>query len=133
MSREGQVYVGKLNERLRERDLEETFAKYGKINRVSLKVGFGFVVSIAIISIYHFLLSSIVLLIVIQNQQQIYFTQEFDDARDADDAIRALDGKELEGNRIIVERSTGGRRNEKDRGRVDRGRGRYLTHLVVGH
>lgn len=42
--------------------------------------------------------------------------QEYDDERDADDAIRAMDGIELDGARIIVEASHGGRDGERRRG-----------------
>ena len=38
------VYVGKLSDKTRERDLEELFQKYGKVANVSIKVGYGFVV-----------------------------------------------------------------------------------------
>lgn len=41
------------------------------------------------------------------------FVQEYDDERDADDAIRAMDGNELDGARIVVEASHGGR--DRDR------------------
>jgi RNA recognition motif-containing protein len=36
---------------------------------------------------------------------------EFDDERDAEDAIRGLDGIELDGSHIIVESSHGGRKS----------------------
>jgi len=88
------VYVGKISEKTRERDLEDFFAKYGKITNLSLKYGYGFV--------------------------------EFDDERDAAEAVRSLDGRELDGNRLVVELSRGGgaRRDRGDRGdRGDRDRG----------
>lgn len=37
-------------------------------------------------------------------------SQEYDDERDAEDAIKALDGTELDGARIIVEQCHGGRK-----------------------
>ncbi len=39
--------------------------------------------------------------------------KEFDDERDADDAIRAMDGTDLDGARIIVELSHGGRDGDR--------------------
>jgi len=86
------VYVGKISDKTRERDLQEIFEKYGKVTNISLKVGYGFV--------------------------------EFDDPRDADDAVRKLDGSELDGSRLVVEHSRGGSgsRGGRDdyRGRGDR-------------
>lgn len=55
------VYVGRLSNRTRERDLEDTFGKYGRITRVDMKYGYAFV--------------------------------EFSDNRDAEDAVRDLDGR----------------------------------------
>jgi len=85
------VYVGKISDKTRERDLQELFEKYGKVSNVSLKVGFGFV--------------------------------EFDDPRDADDAVRKLDGYDLDGSRIMVEHSRGGSANRRDDSSSYRGRG----------
>jgi len=46
--------------------------------------------------------------------------QEYDDYRDADDAVYELNGKDMGGERIIVEHARGGDRDSRDRGR-DRG------------
>lgn len=54
----------------------------------------------------------------------MFSVQEFDDPRDAEDAVSALDGHELHGERLIVEFSKGG-------GRSDRSRRRYYTHLFL--
>lgn len=69
------VFVGGLTYRVRERDIEKFFRKYGKIKEVAMKNGFAFV--------------------------------EFDDYRDADDAVYELNGKELLGERVSVERARG--------------------------
>lgn len=61
------VFVGGLTYRVRERDIEKFFRKYGRIKEVAMKNGFAFV--------------------------------EFDDYRDADDAVYELNGKELLGER----------------------------------
>ncbi|KAJ8955499.1 hypothetical protein NQ318_003602 [Aromia moschata] len=63
------VFVGGLTYKVRERDIEKFFRKYGRIKEVAMKNGFAFV--------------------------------EFDDHRDADDAIYELSGRDLLGeNRI---------------------------------
>ncbi|XP_054270171.1 serine-arginine protein 55 isoform X4 [Macrosteles quadrilineatus] len=69
------VFVGGLTYRVRERDLERFFRKYGRVKEVAMKNGFAFV--------------------------------EFDDHRDADDAVYELNGKELLGERVIVEYARG--------------------------
>eukprot|EP01098_Paradermamoeba_levis_P011816 TRINITY_DN5088_c0_g1_i2.p1 TRINITY_DN5088_c0_g1~~TRINITY_DN5088_c0_g1_i2.p1 ORF type:complete len:208 (+),score=55.52 TRINITY_DN5088_c0_g1_i2:81-704(+) len=79
------VYVGKVSNRTRKRDLEDLFIKYGRILSCDLKYNYAFV--------------------------------EFDDPRDAEDAVRELDGVQLDGSSLIVEFSKGGR----DRGGRDRG------------
>ncbi|CAK9236381.1 unnamed protein product [Sphagnum troendelagicum] len=65
------LYVGGLSTRTRSRDLEDVFAKYGRIRDVDVKHDFAFV--------------------------------EFSDSRDADDARHYLNGKDFDGNRLIVE------------------------------
>lgn len=42
------VFVGGLTYRVRERDIEKFFRKYGRIKEVAMKNGFAFVVSIII-------------------------------------------------------------------------------------
>eukprot|EP01120_Amphizonella_sp_Union-15-10_P008076 TRINITY_DN282_c0_g1_i3.p1 TRINITY_DN282_c0_g1~~TRINITY_DN282_c0_g1_i3.p1 ORF type:complete len:238 (-),score=39.57 TRINITY_DN282_c0_g1_i3:137-850(-) len=71
------IYVGKLSRRISERDLEDSFGRYGRIERINLKHGYAFV--------------------------------DFEDRRDAEDAVRGLDGTSLDGDKIIVEFSHGGR------------------------
>eukprot|EP01101_Sappina_pedata_P005754 TRINITY_DN2710_c0_g1_i2.p1 TRINITY_DN2710_c0_g1~~TRINITY_DN2710_c0_g1_i2.p1 ORF type:complete len:341 (+),score=95.47 TRINITY_DN2710_c0_g1_i2:23-1024(+) len=92
------VYIGRLANRTRERDIDDTFSRYGRINSVDLKIGFAFV--------------------------------EFDDSRDAEDAIRSMDGRDFDGSRIIVEyskpedRRRRGRSSSRSRSR-SRSRDRY--------
>ncbi|XP_074036959.1 serine-arginine protein 55 [Leptinotarsa decemlineata] len=86
------VFVGGLTHKIRERDLEKFFKKYGRIKEVSMKNGYAFV--------------------------------EFDDHRDADDACYELNGKDLMGERITVERARGTPRgSDQWRGRDGGGRG----------
>lgn len=42
------VFIGRLSNSARERDVERFFKGYGKIMEVVLKTGFGFVVSVTI-------------------------------------------------------------------------------------
>eukprot|EP01120_Amphizonella_sp_Union-15-10_P008074 TRINITY_DN282_c0_g1_i1.p1 TRINITY_DN282_c0_g1~~TRINITY_DN282_c0_g1_i1.p1 ORF type:complete len:242 (-),score=34.84 TRINITY_DN282_c0_g1_i1:78-803(-) len=83
------LYVGKLSRDIKERDLDESFGRYGKIERISIKQGYAFV--------------------------------DFEDSRDAEDAVRGLDGTSLDGERIIVEVSHGGRGRGSSRGSRSRG------------
>lgn len=87
------LYVGRLNYRARESDVESFFSSYGRLREVLLKNGYCFV--------------------------------EFDDERDADDAVHDLNGKELLGDRVIVEHAKGTQRNGRGGGggSFDRGGG----------
>ena len=51
-SKNPQLFVTRLPRDVNEDDLRKTFRKYGKIKEVSLKKGYGFVVSI--LSLYRF-------------------------------------------------------------------------------
>jgi len=76
MGSRSRVYIGRLSNRTRERDIYDAFSRYGRITGCDLKYGFCFV--------------------------------EYEDARDAEDAVHGMDGRELDGSRIIVEFSRGG-------------------------
>lgn len=76
------LYIGRLASRTRERDLEDAFGKYGKIRAIDLKYGFAFVVREYEWQDCSFLLT---------------FEKEYSDSRDAEDAIRGLDGREFDG------------------------------------
>ncbi|XP_060516161.1 serine-arginine protein 55-like [Cylas formicarius] len=86
------VFVGGLTYKIRERDIEKFFRKYGRIREVSMKNGYAFV--------------------------------EFEDHRDAEDAVYEMNGKELMGDRVTVERARGTPRGS-DRWRDSRDRGGY--------
>ena len=73
-----QIFVAKLSSRVREKDLEHQFSKYGPIKNILLKTGYAFIV----IFIY---------------------LQEYDDYRDAEEAVYQMDRKTFEGQRIVVE------------------------------
>ena len=45
-----------------------------------------------------------------------FFLQEFDDYRDADDAVYELNGRDLLGSRVVVEHARGPRRDNRGGG-----------------
>jgi len=92
------VFVGGLTYKVRERDVEKFFRKYGRIKEVSMKNGYAFV--------------------------------EFDDYRDAEDAVYEMNGKDLMGDRVTVERARGTPRG-RDRWR-DRDGGRDSSRSYSG-
>ena len=75
MSSKPRIYIGRMNPRTREYEVEDFLRGYGRIRDIMLKSGFGFV--------------------------------EFDDYRDADDAVHDLNGKMLCGERVVLEMAKG--------------------------
>ncbi|KAL3827826.1 hypothetical protein ACJIZ3_016628 [Penstemon smallii] len=78
------LYVGNLPGDIREREVEDIFYKYGPIVHVDLKV---------------------------PPRPPGYAFIEFEEARDAEDAIRGRDGYDFDGHRLRVELAHGGRGN----------------------
>ena len=83
-----QIFIAKLNPRVREKDLDRLFSKYGNIKNILIKSGYAFI--------------------------------EYDNYKDAEDAVRHMDGKTIEGQRIVVEHAsklilnyTEGKRHER--------------------
>ena len=85
------IYVGNLPPDVREKEIEDLFYKYGKIRNIILKC---------------------------QKGPPFAFV-EFDDSRDADDAVRGRSGYNFDGYKLRVEHPRG------DRDRDRRGGGRY--------
>ncbi|VDK47920.1 unnamed protein product [Anisakis simplex] len=94
MSQESRIYVGNLPTSVRAKDVEDIFSKYGKIVFVDLK-----------------------------DRRPPYFAfVEFEDARDAEDAVRSRDGYDYYGYRLRVEFPRGvGPRGPGGRPLYDRG------------
>ncbi|KAK1603258.1 hypothetical protein QYE76_059226 [Lolium multiflorum] len=78
------IYVGNLPGDIREREVEDLFYKYGKIVEIDLKV---------------------------PPRPPGFAFVEFEDPRDAEDAIHGRDGYNFDGNRLRVELAHGGRAN----------------------
>ena len=101
------VYIGRLSYQVRERDIERFFKGYGRIRELLLKNGYGFVVGICCTESVPINMDNEKRFTLTQFRSyrfRIYETnfnvlQEFDDYRDADDAVYELNGKELLGER----------------------------------
>ncbi|OWF35379.1 Serine/arginine-rich splicing factor RS2Z32 [Mizuhopecten yessoensis] len=89
--REGQLFVGRLSKSTRVRDLEDVFEAYGRLARCEVKYG----------------------------AEMAYAFVDFEDRRDAEDAIKYENGREISGSGIVVEWAKGNRRG----GTVSRGQG----------
>ncbi|XP_038683607.1 serine/arginine-rich splicing factor SR34B-like isoform X2 [Tripterygium wilfordii] len=76
------LYVGNLPGDIREREVEDLFYKYGPISHIDLKI---------------------------PPRPPGYAFVEFEEARDAEDAIRGRDGYDFDGHRLRVELAHGGR------------------------
>ncbi|KAG8663528.1 serine/arginine-rich-splicing factor SR34 isoform X2 [Manihot esculenta] len=76
------LYVGNLPGDIREREVEDLFYKYGPVAHIDLKI---------------------------PPRPPGYAFVEFEDARDAEDAIRGRDGYDFDGHRLRVELAHGGR------------------------
>ncbi|CAN8295859.1 unnamed protein product [Cochlearia groenlandica] len=81
------LYVGNLPGDIREREVEDLFSKYGHVAQIDLKI---------------------------PPRPPGYAFVEFDDARDAEDAIHGRDGYDFDGHRLRVELAHGGRRSTDD-------------------
>ncbi|GAB2277444.1 Serine/arginine-rich splicing factor sr30 [Dionaea muscipula] len=91
------IYVGNLPGDTRERELEDLFYKYGPIVGIDLKI---------------------------PPRPPGFAFVEFEDERDAEDAVRGRDGYDFDGNRLRVEFSHGGRGySSSDRSRSSSHRG----------
>ncbi|XP_019419543.1 PREDICTED: serine/arginine-rich splicing factor SR34B-like isoform X1 [Lupinus angustifolius] len=84
------IYVGNLPGDIREREVEDLFIKYGHIAQIDLKV---------------------------PPRPPGYAFVEFEDAQDAEEAIRGRDGYDFDGHRLRVEIAHGGRGNTSSRDR----------------
>ncbi|KAK8662332.1 hypothetical protein V6N13_091911 [Hibiscus sabdariffa] len=109
------LYVGHLSSRTRSRDLEDMFSRYGR--------SLGFCLTWRIRDV---------------DMKRDYAFVEFSDPRDADDARYSLNGRDLDGSRIIVEfakgvpRGPGGSRDYPGRGPTP-GSGRCFNCGIDGH
>jgi len=97
------VYVGNLPMDIRTREVEDIFYKYGRIRDIDVKF---------------------------PSRPPAFAFVDFEDARDAEDAIRGRDGYEYDGARLRVEPANGGRREVRDAGaRGARDSARYPRNI----
>lgn len=106
MSSQSRIYVGHLDQRTRESDLEKFFKGYGRIREITMKSGFAFVVSFFLLLLRFLgvcLRNLAISTLSPTDREKViddgFFLQEFEDYRDADDAVHELNGKELLGSR----------------------------------
>ena len=83
---------------VRESDVERFLQGYGKVRDINLKRGYGFVVRRIKLKTFN-MRSRFPQLSITHLQGFVFSLQEFDDYRDADDAVADLNGKELLGER----------------------------------
>ncbi|KAI8338098.1 hypothetical protein BC941DRAFT_32636 [Chlamydoabsidia padenii] len=82
------LFIGRIPPSIKQYDLEDIFVKYGKITRCEIKKGKSF----------------------------SYGFVEFDNEDDAEFAIKEVDGMDLDGVRIVVEKAKGHVRRSDERG-----------------
>ncbi|KAL6864700.1 hypothetical protein ACP4OV_015851 [Aristida adscensionis] len=135
------LYVGRLSSRTRSRDLEYVFSKYGRSFSVfyaTREVCGGRVPLVELVAIVPKFVEDFGEGIREVELKRDYAFIEFSDPRDADDARYNLDGRDVDGSRIIVEfakgvpRGSGGSREYMGRGPPP-GTGRCFNCGIDGH
>ncbi|KAL6534236.1 hypothetical protein OROHE_013161 [Orobanche hederae] len=141
------LYVGHLSSRTRSRDLEHIFSRYGRVSEPSLDLVWSMVGGWTFLTWWSMFVSSYDGLTVSGNRfrrvrdvdmKRDYAFVEFSDPRDADDARYSLDGRDVDGRRLIVEfakgvpRGPGGVREYVGRGPAP-GSGRCFNCGIDGH
>ncbi|GAB6029994.1 RNA-binding protein 4B [Chamberlinius hualienensis] len=81
MSGRAQLFIGRLHKDIKVKDLEDVFDKYGRLLRCDVKYGKGTGMAYAFV--------------------------DYDDRRDAEDAVKYENGRELRGHNIVVEWARG--------------------------
>ncbi|XP_025809187.1 serine/arginine-rich splicing factor RS2Z33-like isoform X1 [Panicum hallii] len=129
------LYVGRLASRTRSRDLEYLFSRYGRFFGFYREVCGGRVPLVDLVTMVKGALGVIIREVELKRD---YAFIEFSDPRDADDARYNLDGRDVDGSRIIVEfakgvpRGPGGSREYMGRGPPP-GTGRCFNCGIDGH
>ena len=106
---EYKVYLGNIPDDTRDRDVEKLFKGYGRIRNVVIKVSHQESGCLEFDSSYNCDFQ--------RNEQGTYGFCEFDDMRDAQDAVKDLDGSRFLGGRVKVEHARDSRAGGRSRGR----------------
>ncbi|KAG9401920.1 hypothetical protein AC1031_007624 [Aphanomyces cochlioides] len=93
MSQLNKVFVGNLSDKVKESEIREKFEKFGKIVSISIKT---------------------------PSRPPAFAFVEYEDVRDAEDAVREMNGTEMDGNQLRVEITKRGPRGEDGRRDDDR-------------
>ena len=80
-----QIFIAKIHPRVSEKDLKYKFKKYGDIVDIRLKTGYAFIVNFLHLKIP---------------------SQDFGDPKHAQEAVEKMNGKEIEGQPIVVQPSS---------------------------
>ncbi|CAK4099109.1 hypothetical protein LEN26_020141 [Aphanomyces euteiches] len=93
MSQLNKVFVGNLSDKVKESEIREKFEKFGKIVSISIKT---------------------------PSRPPAFAFVEYEDVRDAEDAVREMNGTDMDGNQLRVEITKRGPRGEDGRRDDDR-------------
>ncbi|ETV77814.1 hypothetical protein, variant [Aphanomyces astaci] len=106
MSQANKVFVGNLSDKVKESDIRDKFEKFGKILEISIKT---------------------------PSRPPSFAFVQYEDVRDAEDAVRELNGTELDGNTLRVEITKRGPRGEdpRDMERDERSRRQHGTSYRI--
>lgn len=104
---EYKVYLGNIPDDTRDRDVEKLFKGYGRIRNVVIKVSHN----------DNCLIDRKLIVVFQRNEQGTYGFCEFDDMRDAQDAVKDLDGSRFLGGRVKVEHARDSRAGGGSRSR----------------
>lgn len=89
------IFIGNLPDRARGVDVEDFLSRYGKLREISLKNGYGTIFSPQPNNNFR--------AFDVKNSGFV----EFDDSRDAEDAVRDMNGERLCGERVTIEMAKG--------------------------
>uniref|UniRef100_T1IXV5 CCHC-type domain-containing protein n=1 Tax=Strigamia maritima TaxID=126957 RepID=T1IXV5_STRMM len=101
MSGRAQLFIGRLSKDTRVRDLEEIFERYGRLLRCDIKYGGDLLLFCTCSNFKR------IFLFFPTGTGMAYAFVDYDDRRDAEDAIKYENGREVRGQSIVVEWARG--------------------------